>query len=228
MSWATPPGAVNVSDHILESEAIMDKQTAVYIRVSTVQQSTRSQRADLERWVAAQELNGNVVWYEDKASGKSMDRPAWRKLEEQIARGSVAKVVTWKLDRLGRTASGLTKLFDEFTRRGVEFVCLNPPIDLAQPEGRFMADILAAVAAFETELRAERVRSGQQAARARGVRWGGSSKGRLVKLNRQQVEAIVRMKQEGQRPSNIAAATGVHRATVHRILRRVAEGHIAV
>ena len=49
-------------------------QTAVYLRVSTSQQTTRSQKPDLERWVAAQDpdLLGKVVWYSDKATGKNM------------------------------------------------------------------------------------------------------------------------------------------------------------
>ena len=61
-------------------------QTAIYLRVSTAQQTTRSQKPDLERWLNAQESEklGKVVWYSDKATGKNMNRPAWQKLQAAI------------------------------------------------------------------------------------------------------------------------------------------------
>ena len=62
-----------------------------------------------------------VKWYRDKASGKTMERPGWRKLDADIEAGKVAKVVVWRLDRLGRTASGLTTLFDSLRSRGISW-----------------------------------------------------------------------------------------------------------
>ena len=93
----------------------MAKQTAIYVRVSTAQQSTRSQLADLNRWVAAQDPQawGSLVFYEDKATGKNMNRPGWQKLQAAIDARRVDRLVVWRLDRLGRTASGLCKLFDD-------------------------------------------------------------------------------------------------------------------
>ena len=84
-------------------------QTAVYVRVSTSQQTTRSQDPDLNRWLDAQDPDklGQVVWYRDTATGKNMDRPGWQKLQSAIHTGRVKRIVVWRLDRLGRTASGL-------------------------------------------------------------------------------------------------------------------------
>jgi hypothetical protein len=59
-----------------------------------------------------------------------MDQPGWRRLPAELAARRVSAIVVWRLDRLGRTSSGLTKLFDEL------------------------------VAQFETEVRGERVRAG--------------------------------------------------------------------
>ena len=206
----------------------MEKHTAIYVRVSTAQQTTASQEQDLKRWIAAQDADklGQVLWYSDKATGKNMDRPGWQRLQAAIDAGKVAALVVWRLDRLGRTASGLCKLFDDLQAKKVRLVSLKDSVDLDTPAGRLIANVLASVAAYETEIRGERVRAGQETARANGKRWGGSQKGRLVKVTEQQVMAIVRMKAAGDRPTNIAKATGVDRSTVHRILKRVAEGHI--
>jgi len=149
-------------------------QIAVYLRVSTRRQDTRSQEPDLKRWLDAFANGSEVRWYRDHATGKSMDRPGWKKLDAELDGGNVSQVVVWRLDRLGRTASGLTALFEKLVSRRVGLVSLKDGFDLSTAAGRLMANLLASVASFELELRAERVLAGQAAARAAGKRWGGS------------------------------------------------------
>src|SRR6476659_5109154 len=133
----------------------MPKHVAIYVRVSSRRQDHRSQLPDLERWAAAQ--GEQVVYYRDKFTGKTMDRPGWSKLQAAIERGEVATVVCWRLDRLGRTAKGLTALFEDLQQHGINLVSLREGIDLSTPAGRMLANMLASVAQFETECRAERV-----------------------------------------------------------------------
>jgi len=174
----------------------MDKITAIYMRVSTTQQTTRSQKPDLQRWIKAQEPDslGEVKWYHDSATGKNMDRPGWLKLQGAIDIGNVNRLVIWRLDRLGRTASGLCKLFEDLQDKKVRLVSLKDSIDLGTASGRLIANVLASVAAYETEVRGERVKAGQQVARETGKRWGGSKKGRRIKVTQDQVNAILEMK----------------------------------
>ena len=205
------------------------KFTAIYIRVSSTSQNTRSQRLDLQRWIESQPDNiGPVVWYEDKFSGKTMDRPAWNRLQADINSNKVCRLVVWRLDRLGRTASGLTTLFELLQERQIRFESVKDKIDLNTVAGRLIANVLASVASYETEVRAERVKAGQQAARASGKTWGGSRKGRLLKLKAEQVRAIVRMKASGERASVIARSVNVDPTTVYRVLKRVEDGDIKV
>ena len=89
----------------------MSKHIAIYLRVSTRAQDTKSQEPDLERYAESQAAR--VVFYRDKHTGKTMNRPGWDKLTHAMARGEVESIVCWRLDRLGRTAKGLTALFDE-------------------------------------------------------------------------------------------------------------------
>ena len=199
----------------------MEKITAIYTRVSTSQQSTRSQRPDLQRWVDAQDPDklGQVKWYHDSATGKNMDRPGWQKLQKVIDTGQVSRLVVWRLDRLGRTASGLCKLFEDLQVKRVRLVSLRDSIDLGTASGRLMANMLASVAAYETEIRGERVKAGQAAARASGKRWGGSKKGWRSKITDEQVRAIVKMKAEGEKITTIARTVNLGRDSVYRILR---------
>ena len=158
----------------------MQRYIAIYVRVSSKQQDTRSQEPDLKRWIEAY-ADAPVKWFSDKFTGKTMDRPGWRRLEDEIAAGNVSKVVVWRLDRLGRTAAGLTALFEEFQRRGIGFEALRDKVDLSTAAGRLMANVLASVAAYENEVRSERIRAGQAVAMANGKHWGGSQKGRCIK-----------------------------------------------
>ena len=198
----------------------MEKITAIYTRVSTAQQTTRSQKPDLKRWVDAQNPDtiGKVQWFHDSATGKNMDRPGWLKLQAAIDTGQVNRLVIWRLDRLGRTASGLCKLFEDLQAKKVRLVSLRDSIDLGTASGRLMANMLASVAAFETEIRGERVKAGQDAAKASGKTWGGSKKGWRYSVPDEQVATIKRLKSEGEKVTRIARATGVSRGSVYRVL----------
>src|SRR3954463_10061882 len=101
-------------------DAAMKKFIAIYARVSSKRQELRSQEPDLQRWIDAQDQR--VQWFRDKFSGRSMERPAWNKLQEAISSGRVSTMVVWRIDRLGRTAKGLTVLFEELRQWKVNLV----------------------------------------------------------------------------------------------------------
>lgn len=200
----------------------MTRHIAIYVRVSTRRQDTRSQEPDLERWAAAYADGSPVVWYQDKATGRTMDRPGWKRLEADINAGRVQTVACWRLDRLGRTASGLTALFERLSARKVGLVSVRDGLDLATPAGRLVANMLASVAAYENEVRAERILAGQAAARAAGKTWGGSTKGRRLKVTPEQVATIQRLREDDTPVAAIARATGLSRPTVYAVLASAA------
>ena len=195
----------------------MSQTIAIYLRVSSKSQDVASQEPELRRWAAQQE--GEVRWYRDRFTGKTMERPAFTRLLRHVRIGEVQQVAVWRLDRLGRTAKGLTTLFDELTELNVRLVSLRDGLDLSTAAGRLMANVLASVAAYETEVRAERILAGQAAARAKGKTWGGSEKGRRIKVNDEQIRLIHRMKAEGEKVAAIARATGLSRPTIYDVLK---------
>ena len=144
---------------------------AVYVRVSSKSQDTKSQKPDLERWIKVHAAGSPVRWYSDHFTGKTMERKGWKRLEADIESGLVGKVLVWRLDRLGRTASGLTRLFDDLTARKITLISIKDGLDLATPAGRLMANVLASVAQYETEVRAERVLAGLAVAREGRQAW---------------------------------------------------------
>ena len=147
-----------------------------------------------------------------------MDRPGWKTLEADMLSGKISKIVVWRFDRLGRTASGLTALFEDLQRRGVGFESLRDKVDLETPAGRLMANVLASVAAYENEVRSERIRAGQAAARAQGKRWGGSKPGVRKKVTPEQQRIIQQLRSEGTPLTRIAKAVGLSRPTLYSVL----------
>lgn len=192
----------------------MKKHIAIYVRVSTKNQDLKSQLPDLKEWAGEK----NVKFYKDKFTGKTMDRPGWNKLQAAIDAGAVSKVVCWRLDRLGRTAKGLTALFADLTEKGISLVSLKDGIDLSTAAGRMLANVLASVAQFETELRAERVLAGQAKAREEGKTWGGRKPGTRIKLTIEKERTIRSLFKSGESISSIARVVGLSRPTIYATL----------
>jgi DNA invertase Pin-like site-specific DNA recombinase len=196
----------------------LSRITAIYVRASGRRRDTAGQEADLKRWAAGHKDEA-LKWYRDRFTGKTVERPGFARLLADVEAGKVARIVVWRLDRLGRTAKGLTALFEDLIGRGVDLVSLKDGLELATPAGRLMANVVASVAAYESEVRSERILAGQAAARASGKTWGGSPKGRRLKVTAEQESTAHRMRRAGEGVSAIARKTGLSRPTIYRVLR---------
>jgi DNA invertase Pin-like site-specific DNA recombinase len=165
--------------------------TAYYYRASSKSQDLRSQEPDMKAHAASVP---DAVFYRDRFTGKTLERPGWNRLWHDVQAGKVNRIIVWRLDRLGRTVSGLSRLFEELQQRRVGLVSIRDGLDLNTAAGRLMAHVLASVAAYELEVRTERQRAGIEAARAEhGGRcpWGGRKAGTRVKVT-EEVERVIR------------------------------------
>ena len=138
--------------------------------------------------------------------------------------GLIRQIVIWRLDRLGRTTSGLVNLLEELRDRKVGLVSLRDgALDPTTPTGRLIYTILSSVATYETEVRKERQLAGIQAVRKRNggtCPWGGSQAGRRLKVTLEKEELIRKLRAEGHKVVNIARLVGLTRQTCYAILKR--------
>ena len=94
-------------------------------------------------------------------------------------------------------------------------------IDTNTPAGRLLRVILAGFAAYENEVRSERVKAGIANARARGTRWGGRKAGTPTKLTPKVLRSIRSLLQDGTSKAEIARQLGMSRDTLYRGIQRL-------
>lgn len=132
-----------------------------YARVSMGDQNNQRQVDELIRaGVSPKDI------FQDKQSGKTMDRPAWQACFRDLQKGD--HLVIYSLDRLGRKLSDLIMIEQTLFEKGVSLRCIAQPIDTSNAAGRMIFHILGALAQWEREWNWERTMHGLKAARERG------------------------------------------------------------
>ena len=179
-----------------------------YARVSTKDQNLSLQKDALIK-------EGCKIIFEEKARGAKADRSELQKMIDQLREGDV--VITWKLDRLGRSLRDLVNLVTEIQNKGAGFKSLNDYIDTTTPQGKLTFHLFAALAEFERDIISERTKAGLESARARG-RKGGRPKGLSKEAKDKAIIAKALYYQQDISISKICARLGVARSTLYKYL----------
>jgi DNA invertase Pin-like site-specific DNA recombinase len=139
-----------------------------YARVSMSDQNNQRQiDSMIEYGVAPEDI------FQDKASGKTVDRPAWQACFRDLQKGDI--LVIYSLDRLGRKLSDLISIEQSLFDKGVKLKVLSQPIDTSYSGGRMLFHIIGSLAQWERENNWERTQHGLDQAKARGVVGGQAS-----------------------------------------------------
>jgi DNA invertase Pin-like site-specific DNA recombinase len=191
---------------------------ALYARVSTKDkgQDYENQLRELRSFV---ERKANEGWrltaeYVDRASGKSSDRPQFRRMFEDASRKRFDLVLFWSLDRFSR--EGVLETLQHLQRLtgfGVDWFSYRE--EYLRSVGVFRDAVLAILAAIAKQERvrlSERVMAGLGRAKAQG-----KTLGRPRAAVR--AERILSLRDKGRSLREIADETGVSAMTVQRILK---------
>jgi DNA invertase Pin-like site-specific DNA recombinase len=188
------------------------KRTALYLRVSTIDQNHETQRLDL-RALAAQRGYEIVEEYSDMVSGAKAKRPGLDRLMADARRGKFDIVMVWAFDRMARSVKHFLEVLDELTHLNVEFVSFRENVDTGGPLGRAMITIIGAIAELERSLIIERVRAGMRRAKIEGRRLGRAP----LDIDR---DAIIRDRQRGLSLGELAKTHRISRTSVGRVLKQ--------
>jgi DNA invertase Pin-like site-specific DNA recombinase len=189
---------------------------AVYLRVSTAEQRTESQEHQVLNYCRKRGWRSPRI-FRDSECGASRKRPGLDSMLSSVRDGSVRHVVTYKLDRLGRSLTHLAIMVGEFRSRNVGLICTSQGIDTSQPNpvAQLQLGILMAVAEFERALISERTIAGLAVARGLGKRIGRPP------LSPRKVRRIIHISRRlGGRIRETARKASVSPSTVSRVLSR--------
>jgi len=154
----------------MENHAAL-KVVALYARVSTLDQNCEVQLEDLRRY-ASKRFARYCEYTDSGVSGTQRHRPQLDALLRDAHKRLFDVVLVWKFDRFARSLKHLIESLEEFSALGIDFISLTEGVDTTTPAGQLLFHIVGAVAQFERDLIAERVRAGMAHARAMGKHIG--------------------------------------------------------
>jgi site-specific DNA recombinase len=162
--------------------------------------SLDAQREACAAFVASQKQEGWVLLadtYDDGGlSGGSLERPALKRILEQVRDGRIHQIIVYKIDRLTRSLSDFAKIVDILDAAGASFVSVTQSFNTATSMGRLTLNMLLSFAQFEREVTAERIRDKIAASKRKGLWMGGTvpigydPDGRTLKINESEAVTI--------------------------------------
>jgi site-specific DNA recombinase len=156
---------------------------AIYTRKSSeegLEQSFNSldaQREACEAFILSQHHEGWRMLparYDDGGfSGASMERPALKRLLEDVQAKKVNVIIVYKVDRISRNLADFARIVEALDARGVSFVSVTQQFNTTTSMGRLTLNVLLSFAQFEREVTGERIRDKIAASKKKGMWMGG-------------------------------------------------------
>lgn len=135
-------------------------QQVAYIRVSTQEQNTESQKEVISKSCKIDR------YFEEKASAKDTNRPELQKMLDFIREGDTVFVKDFS--RLARSTKDLLNILEILKRKNVKLVSIKENFDTSTPAGRMMITMLGAIYEFERANLLERQKDGIELAKKEG------------------------------------------------------------
>lgn len=145
-----------------------NKICAIYLRVSTSDQTTLNQELELVDFC---KRNGYVIYkiYKDEGiSGAKTSRPQLDLMLQDMRDKKFEVIIVWKFDRLGRSTQHLLQVLEELKNKKVQLIATSQNIDTDTPMGKFFFTILSGFAEMEREIIRERILLGLERRKKQG------------------------------------------------------------
>ena len=145
------------------------KKIAIYVRVSTQDQTVENQVIRLTEFARSKGWNYEV--YSEVMSSRKT-RPIKAELLAKLRNMEYEGVLVFKLDRWARSSTELILEVSELIQKNVAFYSYSENLDFSTATGKLHFQILSAFAEFERSLISERTREGLHRAKIQGKKLG--------------------------------------------------------
>jgi DNA invertase Pin-like site-specific DNA recombinase len=194
------------------------RRAAIYARVSTDGQTPENQLQELRAVAERMGWTVTTEYVDHGISGsKGRDqRPRFDAMCTAAVRREFDVIMSWSVDRLGRSLQHLITFLGEIHAKGVDLYLHQQGIDTTTPAGKAMFQMCGVFAEFERSMIQERVRAGLARAKERGTKSGRPiGRPRVSSVVERKVRALRR---QGGGKRKIAGQLGIGVGTVQRIL----------
>lgn len=114
------------------------------------------------------------IIYEDEGfSGGNINRPAFKRLINDIKYGNINLLICYRLDRISRNVADFSSVLDILQEYKVDFISIKEQFDTSSPMGRAMIYIASVFAQLERETIAERIKDNMLEMAKKGKWTGG-------------------------------------------------------
>jgi DNA invertase Pin-like site-specific DNA recombinase len=187
------------------------RKTALYLRVSKLEQHPETQRHDLEQLARQRGLEITRI-YEDRVTGARDSRPGLDRMMADARQGKFNVLLVWASDRVARSVRHFLQVLDEMGHLNIEFISFREQIDTSGPLGRAVLVIVGVVAELERSLIKERVKAGLRRARLEGRHIGRPK----LQIDR---AAVLKDRAQGMSLNELARKYQVSRASICKALK---------
>ncbi len=151
-------------------------KVAIYLRVSTKDQSTESQMTAIRIYCEQKNITNYIIYQDEGISGAKISRPGLDKMMIDIRSKKISMLIVYSFSRFARSSTHLLTALDEMIFLGVGFISITEQLDSNTPHGRLVFSILSAVAELERTVTKERVKAGIANAKLKGKIFGAPKK----------------------------------------------------
>jgi DNA invertase Pin-like site-specific DNA recombinase len=204
-------------------------RAALYLRVSTDEQTTQNQRAELEAAAVARRWSVVTTYADNGISGAKgrEGRPGLDQMLKDAVKRKFDVVMVWAVDRLGRSLPDLIGTMQELHGAKVDLFLLQQGLDTTTPSGRAMFQMLGVFSEFERAMIQSRIKAGLarvQAEQAAGIVRRGKDGRKKKLIGRPKISAETEQKIREHLAAGVgmlktAKLVGVGSGTVQKVAR---------
>ena len=203
----------------------------IFVRVSGQGQDYDRQVSDLRKvgeakgWPVSEVISEKVSGYR-----RGVKREGLERLLDLVEKGKVQKVLVSEVSRIGRVPSQTVRILEDFTAKGVSIYVHNVGLETLAENGKLnpaasmMFTLFAEFARAESQQLSERVKSGMEEARRKGVHLGRpAGAGETEKVFLSKYGAVAAKLAKGFSIRDTARLCQVSKNTVFKVRKLVAQ-----